>query len=144
GSRSDLYLMLLGTGPRPEQIKDAGPSRREAYAASQRASGRRRGWGPAVRGAPPYVERRRGPRTLRCDGPRPGPHGQTRSRGIRWSQLFVKTDVSPSKASSRAWIRNSSRVAVMTVRVRASTRQSPSPIRTVEPTSARADSGSSG
>src|SRR5439155_12120561 len=40
------------TGPRPEQNEDAGPSRAEAYAA--------------------YVEARRGPRTKRCDGPRPG------------------------------------------------------------------------
>src|SRR5262249_37408237 len=45
----------LFPGPRPQQIKDAGPSRREAYAA--------------------YVERRRGPRTPRCDGYRPGSRG---------------------------------------------------------------------
>jgi GNAT superfamily N-acetyltransferase len=41
------------TGPRPEQIEDAGARRAEAYAA--------------------YVEARRAPRTKICDGPRPEP-----------------------------------------------------------------------
>src|SRR5437667_10521293 len=61
-----------GPGARTEQPEDAAPSRPEAYAANARLR-TSRGWGPAVRGAPPDVEGRRGARTTGCDGQRPGP-----------------------------------------------------------------------
>ena len=64
--------------------------------------------------------------------------------GIECAQRSWWMGRSPSSASSVATSSKVSRVAVRTVRVRVSTRQSPRARRTVQATSARADRGSSG